>query len=65
MDHLPNQLNSRIVGIGADLADVDRIEQSIARHGDRFLQRIYTAGEIAYVTGKANRFERYAARPTP
>ena len=62
MDHLPNQLNSRIVGIGTDLADVDRIEQSITRYGDRFLQRIYTAGEIAYVTGKANRFERYAAR---
>ena len=62
MDHLPHQLNSRIVGIGTDLADVDRIEQSITRYGDRFLQRIYTAGEIAYVTGKANRFERYAAR---
>lgn len=62
MDHLPNQLKSEIVGMGTDLAEVDRIEQSIARHGDRFLQRIYTAGEIAYVTGKANRFERYAAR---
>ena len=67
MDHLPNHfaakiLGPKILGMGTDLAEVDRIEQSITRYGDRFLQRIYTAGEIAYVTGKANRFERYAAR---
>ena len=62
MDHLPNHFAAKILGMGTDLAEVDRIEHSIARYGDRFLQRIYTAGEIAYVTGKANRFERYAAR---
>ena len=62
MDHLTNHLAAKIVGMGTDLAEVDRIELSITRYGDRFLQRIYTAGEIAYVTGKANHFERYAAR---
>ena len=62
MDHLPNHLAAKIVGMGTDLAEVDRLELSITRYGDRFLQRIYTAGEIAYVTGKANHFERYAAR---
>lgn len=51
-----------IVGTGIDLAEVDRIQASIERHGDRFIQRIYTPGEIAYVERKANRFERYAAR---
>jgi holo-[acyl-carrier protein] synthase len=51
-----------IVGTGVDLAEVDRIRASIARFGDRFIQRIYTASEIAYVEQKANRFERYAAR---
>ena len=51
-----------IVGSGVDLAEVDRIEAAIARFGDRFISRIYTPGEIAYVERKANRFERYAAR---
>lgn len=51
-----------ILGTGIDLAEVERIRQSIERYGDRFLKRIYTPGEIAYVERKANRFERYAAR---
>jgi holo-[acyl-carrier protein] synthase len=51
-----------IVGTGIDIAEVPRIGQSIARFGDRFLHRIYTAGEIRYCDSKANRVERYAAR---
>jgi holo-[acyl-carrier protein] synthase len=51
-----------IVGTGIDIAEVPRIRQSIARFGDRFLRRIYTAGEMRYCDSKANRVERYAAR---
>ncbi len=51
-----------IVGTGIDIAEVPRIRQSIERFGDRFLQRIFTAGEIQYCDSKANRAERYAAR---
>jgi holo-[acyl-carrier protein] synthase len=51
-----------IVGTGIDLAEVPRIRASIERFGDRFVHRIYTAAEIAYVERKANRYERYAAR---
>ena len=51
-----------IVGTGVDLAEVTRIRASIERYGARFVERIYTPGEIAYVERKANRFERYAAR---
>jgi len=51
-----------IVGTGVDLAEVPRIRASIERYGDRFVQRIFTPAEIAYVESKANRFERYAAR---
>jgi holo-[acyl-carrier protein] synthase len=51
-----------IVGTGVDLAEVPRIRASIARYGERFVRRIYTPLEIAYVERKANRFERYAAR---
>lgn len=51
-----------IVGTGIDVAEVPRIRNSIERFGDKFVRRIFTAGEIAYVERKANRFERYAAR---
>jgi holo-[acyl-carrier protein] synthase len=51
-----------IVGVGIDLAEVGRIQAAIERHGQRFIDRIYTPGEIAYVGRKANRYERYAAR---
>jgi holo-[acyl-carrier protein] synthase len=49
-----------IVGTGVDLAEVPRIRASIERFGDRFIRRIFTAAEIAYVERKANRYERYA-----
>jgi holo-[acyl-carrier protein] synthase len=51
-----------IVGTGIDIAEVPRIAQTIARHGNRFLQRVFTEGEIRYCDSKANRIERYAAR---
>lgn len=51
-----------IIGTGVDLAEVDRIRAAIERHGARFIERIYTPAEIAYVERKANRYERYAAR---
>lgn len=51
-----------IVGCGTDLCEVPRIEQAIFRYGTRFVERIFTAHEIAYADHKANRFERYAAR---
>lgn len=51
-----------IVGTGIDITEVPRIRESIERFGDRFLQRVFTEGEIRYCESKANRFERYAAR---
>ena len=44
------------------MAEVPRIRASIERFGARFIERIYTPAEIAYVERKANRWERYAAR---
>ncbi len=51
-----------IVGTGVDLAEVPRVRAAIERYGRRFLDRIFTPGEIAYVERKANRYERYAGR---
>lgn len=51
-----------ILGTGIDLAEVDRIRRAVEKYGRRFLERVFTPGEIAYVERKANRHERYAAR---
>lgn len=51
-----------IVGMGVDIAEVDRIEAAITRYGASFLERIYTAREAAYCEEHKNKFERYAAR---
>ncbi|HET7102401.1 MAG TPA: holo-ACP synthase, partial [Terriglobia bacterium] len=37
-----------IVGTGIDLVEVARIQRSLERHGQRFLNRLYTPGEQAY-----------------
>jgi holo-[acyl-carrier protein] synthase len=51
-----------ILGIGTDLAEVNRISHSVARFGERFLSRVYTPAERAYALSKANSSERLAAR---
>jgi len=51
-----------ILGIGSDIIDVRRIEQTIARHGDRFLDRIFTDVERAKAERRKNRIDTYAKR---
>lgn len=51
-----------IIGIGLDATEIPRVEQTIQRFGDRFLQRIFTAGEIAYATRRRNPAPHFAAR---
>ena len=51
-----------IVGLGLDIAEIDRIEAAITRHGAPFLERLFTPGEIAYCEKFKNRCERYAGR---
>jgi holo-[acyl-carrier protein] synthase len=51
-----------ILGIGSDMIDIRRIEQSIERFGDRFLDRIFTAAERSKCDRRANRSASYARR---
>jgi holo-[acyl-carrier protein] synthase len=51
-----------IHGIGMDLVEVDRIEDSIRRFGDRFLERILRADEIRYCQGQGRPGLHVAAR---
>ena len=51
-----------ILGIGTDLVDIRRIERTIARHGDRFLDRIFTSTERKLAECRADRAATYAKR---
>ena len=52
-----------VIGIGTDLMEIARIAQSIDRFGERFLERVFTPGEIAYCRRKQKTAaESFAAR---
>jgi holo-[acyl-carrier protein] synthase len=51
-----------VKGIGVDIIEIDRVRRSIEELGKRFLDKVYTSGEIAYCDAKAHRFQHYAAR---
>lgn len=57
-----------ILGIGNDLCDIRRIETVLDAHGDRFLARVFSEGERAYIASRpetqraATCAKRYAAK---
>ena len=51
-----------IIGIGSDMVDIRRIENTIERYGDRFLDRIFTETERAKSDRRAARAASYAKR---
>lgn len=51
-----------IYGIGIDIIEIDRIQKSIERFGDRFMRRIFTEKELEYSLNKVNKYQHLAAR---
>ena len=51
-----------ILGIGNDLIDIRRIENTLERFGDRFIQRVFTEVEQAKSERRRNRAASYAKR---
>ena len=51
-----------IVAHGIDLVDCPRIEKMIERHGERFVERVFTAAEQAYAKANKNSIEKLAGR---
>ena len=51
-----------LVGLGADIIEVDRIRGVIERQGERFLHRVFTDEERAYCQGMTHSHKHYAAR---
>lgn len=52
----------RIIGLGLDLVETERIGKVIERQGDSFLRRVFTAAEVAYCQGFAQPAPAFAAR---
>lgn len=55
-------MTSNIIGLGLDATDIPRIAATIERYGDRFLQRVFTAGEITYCTRRREPAIHFAGR---
>ncbi len=51
-----------ILGIGSDISDARRIAKVLERHGDRFIDRVFTPVERAKAEKRRNRVETYAKR---
>jgi len=51
-----------ILGLGFDATDIPRIRKTFDRYGERFLQRVFTDGEIAYCTRRRNPVPHLAGR---
>ena len=51
-----------VIGLGFDATDIARVRDVFARHGERFLQRVFTDEEIAYCTRQRDPAPSLAAR---
>src|SRR5436305_8549994 len=51
-----------ILGIGVDMVEVERIQHSLDRFGERFMKRVFTEGEIAYSQSMKFPARHFAAR---
>ena len=51
-----------IIATGIDLVETARLEKVLARRGNRFRDRVFTAGEIEYCEQRGSRMASYAAR---
>ena len=55
-------VSGQVLGIGTDIAECKRVGQMIEKHGDAFLQRVYTPQEIDYCSLRKSSVQHYAGR---
>ena len=52
-----------MLSTGVDIIEISRIARTLERYGERFLQRIYTPGELEYCRGRPSKLaSRFAAK---
>jgi len=49
-----------IIGIGIDIIEVDRLQRSVQKFGESFLNRIFTERELKYCNKKSNKYQFFA-----
>lgn len=57
-----NGLKGATIGVGVDIVEVLRIAKMIERHGDLFLNRVFTPHEVAYCSARKAATQHYAGR---
>ncbi|MDR1458286.1 MAG: holo-ACP synthase [Puniceicoccales bacterium] len=55
-------MNISVRGLGYDIVEISRIQRSVERFGDNFLDKIFTPQELAYCFAKANPYPSLAVR---
>jgi holo-[acyl-carrier protein] synthase len=53
---------SRVIGLGTDIIECSRIGEMIQKHGELFLNRVFTPHEIAYCSSRKTSNQHYAGR---
>jgi len=53
---------SRVIGLGTDIIECSRISEMIHKHGELFLNRVFTQQEIAYCSSRKTSNQHYAGR---
>lgn len=51
-----------IIGLGTDIVEIDRIASMIERHGDLFIDRVFTPAESDYCNSKKHSAQHFAGR---
>lgn len=51
-----------LIGVGTDIIEIGRIKLAFERNGVRFLEKIFTPGEMSFCDARKDRFPSYAAR---
>jgi len=59
---LLKEIFSMVLGLGTDLIEIERVQRSLDRFGERFLHKVFTQGEIVYCQRKKHSAESFAAR---
>jgi holo-[acyl-carrier protein] synthase len=54
--------NKNVFAIGVDIVKISRMKEISGRWGEKFLQRVFTEGEIAYCSQKKNPYRSFAVR---
>ncbi len=62
MSESKHSVGGPVIGIGTDIIECVRIAKMIEKHGELFLNRVYTRNEIAYCSCRKSANQHYAGR---